>query len=143
MNRKTMWQVTAGVLATVCSLQFAWAAQPGLPPNQHAGAITYLSGGVGSDQSAAIKEAMHNYPLTLEFVGMTHDGNEYLADIPVRIADTHGNNVLKANANGPFMLLSLPQGHYTITATHDGKTEQRAVNIASATHAREMFTWPM
>lgn len=143
MNRKAMWRLTAGALATACSLQFAWAAQPGLPAAQHAGAITYLSGGIGSDQSAAIKDAMHNYPLVLEFVGTTHAGNEYLADIPVRIADMHGNNVLNASAHGPFMLLSLPDGRYTITATHDGKTERRAVNIASATHAHEMFAWPM
>ncbi|MGE8473464.1 MAG: carboxypeptidase regulatory-like domain-containing protein, partial [Paraburkholderia hospita] len=47
----------------------AFAATTNLPPLQQQGAVTYLSGGVGSDQSAALKDVMHKYPLVLEFAG--------------------------------------------------------------------------
>ncbi|MEX3960014.1 carboxypeptidase family protein [Trinickia symbiotica] len=124
--------------------QSATAATTALPPARHQGDITYLSGGVGSDQAAAIKQAMHDYPLALEFVGKTKsNGNEYLADVPVKVIGTHGETMLSTDAQGPFMLLSLPKGRYVVTASHDGKTERRTVDIGSGTHAHEMFLWTM
>lgn len=143
MNKRAILWLPAGVLAAACGLQFAYGAEPGLPPMQRAGAISYLSGGVGSDQSSAIKGVMHRYPLVLEFVGKTGTDNEYLADVPVHIADAHGNNLLTTKANGPFMLLSLPHGRYVVSANYNGKTERREVDIEAATRAHEMFVWQM
>lgn len=143
MNQHCISRLTAGALVAICSCQFASAATSPLPPIQHAGDITYLSGGVGSDQSSAIKGVMHNYPLVLEFVGRTNSGNDYLADVPVQVSDTHGANLLNVHTRGPFLLLSLPQGQYTVTAMYKGKVEHRTVDIAAATHAHEMFEWSM
>ena len=82
---------------------------------------------------------MRNAPLVLEFVGKTNSGNEYLADVPVQLSDTHGKDLLNVQAGGPFMLLSLPNGRYTVTAIYKGKTEHRPVDVTAATHARDMF----
>ncbi len=126
------------------SAMAATAATPPLPPAHHQGDITYLSGGVGSDQAAAMKRAMRHYPLALEFVGKTKsNGNEYLADVPIELTGMHGKTMLSTEAQGPFMLLSLPKGRYVVTASHDGKTERRTVDIGSGTHAHEMFVWTM
>ncbi|WP_242539921.1 carboxypeptidase-like regulatory domain-containing protein [Trinickia mobilis] len=143
MKLRLLSLISAAAILAAGTSQIATAATPALPPLQHSGSISYLSGGVGSDQSAAIKNVMHQYPLTLEFVGKTNSGNEYLADVPVQIADAHGTTVLKTDAQGPFMLLSLPDGRYTVTARHDGKMQRRTVNIASSTRAHEMFIWAM
>ncbi|TAL99604.1 MAG: carboxypeptidase regulatory-like domain-containing protein [Paraburkholderia sp.] len=135
----------------------AWAANSGaaptapatdaasvLPPVQHAGDIAYLSGGVGSDQSAAFKDAMPRYPLSLEFARHTaSNGNEYLANVPVTIADAHGNALVTTTTHGPFMLVSIPHGRYVVTASHDGKTERRTVEIGAAAHIHEAFIWSM
>ncbi|SKD00112.1 hypothetical protein SAMN05445504_7964 [Burkholderia sp. CF099] len=120
----------------------AFAATSNLPPLHQQGVVTYLSGGVGSDQSAALKDVMHKYPLVLEFAGATRHGNEYLADVPVHIADMNGKTLLNATSHGPFILASLPNGRYKITASHDGKTQQRLVDIKSSGHVRAMFVWP-
>ncbi|MBN3810764.1 carboxypeptidase regulatory-like domain-containing protein [Paraburkholderia sp. Ac-20347] len=114
-----------------------------LPSPQHAGSIAYLSGGIGSDQSAAFKAAMPRYPLSLEFARQTAGGNEYLANVPVKIADAHGQKLLATRTNGPFMLVTLPDGHYIVTASHDGKTVRRAVDIGKSAHTHEAFVWPM
>jgi hypothetical protein len=143
MKLRLLSLVSAAAILAAGTCQIAMAATPALPPLQHSGSISYLSGGIGSDQSAAIKSVMSQYPLTLEFAGKTGSGNEYLSDVPVQIANAHGTTVLKADSHGPFMLLSLPAGRYTITARHDGKTQQRTVNIASAAHAHEVFIWAM
>ena len=138
MKGRSFAVLGAVALAAAFSVQTA-LADVALPATHQRGDITYLSGGIGSDQSSAIKSVMHRYPLTLEFVGKRGD---YLADVPVRIADMHGNTLLKAQANGPFMLLHLPDGHYQVTASYDGNTLHRDVTIGSGTRAHEMFVWP-
>jgi hypothetical protein len=143
MKLRLLSSISAAALLAAGTCQIATAATPALPPLHHSGNIAYLSGGVGSDQSSAIKSVMHQYPLSLEFVGKRSGGNEYLADVSVRISNAHGTVVLNATAHGPFMLLSLPDGRYTVTARHDGKTQSRNVDIASSTRAHEMFIWTM
>lgn len=113
-----------------------------LPPEHHAGDISYVSGGIGSDQSGAFKAAEHKYPLSLEFAGHTNDdGNVYLADVPVTIKDSQGNVVLKAHANGPYMLISLPDGKYVVSADNGGNTVTHTVQVGHATHTHQMFFW--
>lgn len=138
MQGRSLTFLGAAALSTAFSVQMAFA-DVALPATHHSGDITYLSGGIGSDQSSALKSLMHRYPLTLEFVGRHGD---YLADVPVRIADMHGNTVLDAQSDGPFMLLRLPDGRYEVTASYDGSTVRRNVNIDSGTHAHDLFVWP-
>jgi hypothetical protein len=142
MNSIAKAGLTAVILTLAQATNVAFAAPSNLPPRQHQGDIEYLSGGIGSDQSAALKEAMHKYPLALEFARKTHHGNEYLADIPVEITDMHGATRLNATARGPFMLASLPGGRYRVAASYRGKTQQRVVDVTSSTHVRTLFLWP-
>ncbi|MEM5316585.1 carboxypeptidase regulatory-like domain-containing protein [Paraburkholderia sp. JHI869] len=154
--RSTPWIGAALALAVVFGAPGAWAATPAadnasvttatagvLPPAQHKGDIAYLSGGIGSDQSAAFKSAMHQYPLSLEFARQSAGGNEYLANVPVKIADMHGTPLLSTRTRGPFMLVSIPDGRYVVTASHGGNTERRTVDIGKTTRAHETFVWPM
>lgn len=41
----------------------------GLPQIQHQGSIDYVSGGVGLDESTALKQAARTWPLALRFTG--------------------------------------------------------------------------
>lgn len=121
--------------------QIAWAEPAALPQVHHSGAVSYLSGGVGSDESSAIKAVTPDYPLALEFYGKRKSGNVYLADVPVTITSNHGTVVLDASSQGPFMLVKLPPGSYTVTAQHDGKKLSRHVSISRTGHARATFFW--
>lgn len=157
--RSTPWIGAALALAVMLGAPGAWAATPlngganampaaattgVLPATQHKGDIAYLSGGIGSDQSAAFKAAMHHYPLSLEFAQQAgSNGNEYLANVPVKIADMHGTPLLSTRTRGPFMLVSIPDGRYIVTASHGGNTEKRTVDIGKTTRAHETFVWPM
>lgn len=143
---KTAALSLAATLTLVLGAQGAFAATMnnaanGLPPVQHAGGIAYVSGGIGSDQSAAFKAATAHYPLSLEFARQSADGNEYLADVPVTIADTHGQTLLSTRTLGPFMLVALPRGHYVVSASHDGKTVKHTVDVGKTAHEHEAFVW--
>jgi hypothetical protein len=147
VHYKTAALSLAATLTLALGAQCAFAATMnnianGLPPVQHTGDIAYVSGGIGSDQSAAFKAATAHYPLSLVFARQSAGGNEYLADVPVTISDAHGQTLLSTQTHGPFMLVTLPRGHYVVSASHDGKTVKRSVDIGKTTHEHEAFVWP-
>jgi hypothetical protein len=143
MTHASMMKPLLTALALTVCAQYALAAAVSLPPEQHQGDVTFLSGGIGLSESTAIKDAMHQYPLTLEFAGRAGSGNVYLANIPVEIADMHGHDVLKTTTTGPFLLASLPHGRYRVTARYSGKDEYRDVQIGPSAHVHEVFLWSM
>lgn len=114
-----------------------------LPSAHQEGGVTWLSGGVGEDESQAIRQVMAGYPLVIEFLGKTQYGNEYLANIPIRISDTHGKVILDTQSDGPFMLAKLPPGKYTATASYNGKVENRTFNLTQKGNSRVIFQWKM
>lgn len=139
-HHNTLRACTAiGLALSTC---VAIAADVALPRTQQSGPVTYLSGGIGLEQSLAIKEVMNNYPLVLTFVGRSaNNANEYLSDIPVTISDKSGHKILDVQSDGPFMLASLPDGRYTVSASYRGITENYGVNVSRHAHARQTFLW--
>lgn len=110
----------------------------GMPQIQHQGDIAYVSGGVGSDESSALKHAEHQWPLAMRFTG---PGSDYLSDVHVRIVGPHDAEVLKADSRGPYMLVKLPPGRYTVHAQYKDEDQTRQVNVASKPGARADFHW--
>jgi len=114
-----------------------------LPPAQIRGDIAWLSGGVGMSQAKAFENAEARYPLTLEFI-LRPDRKgapvEFTAAIPTTITDSHGKQVLSATSQGPFMLLRLPEGRYTVVAEHRGHKIERHVFVGRG-HHRVVFEW--
>lgn len=122
----------AGILST---------AQAGMPPVKHQGSVEYVSGGIGIDESEAMKAASGNYPLALTFAAQRGGKADYVADVAVVIRDAQGKSVLQVTAEGPYMLVKLPAGSYRISATFDGKAQERQVSVQDAGTARAMFEW--
>lgn len=110
----------------------------GMPQIQQQGDISYVSGGVGSDESTALKSAQHRWPLAMRFTG---PGGDYLADVHVRIVGAHDKEVLKADSRGPYMLVKLPPGRYTVHARYKDDDQTRQVNVGRKPGARADFHW--
>ncbi len=105
-----------------------------LPHSRTQGDITWLTGGVGQSEAHAMQRAAKHYPLSLEFVIKTEQKGmpaEFTANVPVTIADMHGAKVFSAVSTGPFMLLKLPAGRYSVTAEVHGKKLERHVVVGS------------
>ncbi|PRF23831.1 carboxypeptidase-like regulatory domain-containing protein [Burkholderia multivorans] len=109
-----------------------------LPEATQQGDISFVSGGIGKDQSTAFERNESAWPLALRFTGK---GGEYLADVHVRIVDGKGNEVLKTDARGPYMLVKLPPGRYTVHASYQGSDETRAVTVGAKGGAKAAFQW--
>lgn len=65
MNKRSLFAVSVLLAA---NLALAADAAPGRLQPVTSGAVTYLSGGIGQDESTAIQQAAKNYSLELEFV---------------------------------------------------------------------------
>lgn len=122
----------AGILST---------AQAGLPPVQQQGSVQYVSGGIGLDESEAMKAAAKDYPLALTFAAQRDGQADYVANVAVTISDAHGKSVLQTTAEGPYMLVKLPAGNYKISATYNGQAQQREVSVQNTGTARAVFEW--
>lgn len=118
---------TLGAAAICATLLSATAAHAQHPALQRAGEVKYVCGGIGIDESKAMRAAMMDYPLSLLFATKSGD---YLAKIQVVIEDGRGTKMAQFEAQGPVCLLRLNNGSYTIKATPDGgKTISQSATV--------------
>lgn len=117
-------------------------AEAGLPAVQTSGAVEYFSGGIGLDESAAIKSASAAWPLTLEFSVAAPERALFASGVKVEIRDGKGAVLLATTATGPYLLAKLAPGAYRIEATLDGKALQRQVQIKARQPQRVALVWP-
>lgn len=107
-----------------------WLAQAqtagAVPAMRGEGAARYVCGGIGSDESTAMRAAMKDHPLSLLFARA--DG-AYLADVAVTIKDAGGATALAMRAAGPVCLINLPAGRYTIEAAIEGVAKNQTVTV--------------
>jgi len=121
------------------SAQAAPSTEPSsLPAAAQQGDIQFLSGGVGKDESDAIKTAAPHWPLELDFTGGTKD---FVADVGVKLINSKGATVLETSSQGPFMLIRVKPGVYTVQATYAQREQTHKVTVRSSGHVRSRFTW--
>lgn len=129
--------MTAGALALALSVPALAAALP-TPQSEHG--ITFLSGGIGKDEAAAMKAEAKRYPLSIILSEGKHDA--YVANAKVTIAGTDGKVLLDAVSVGPIMLVKLPAGEYRVTAMAGGKTLEREAKVSAKGDQQILFHWP-
>lgn len=129
-----MRKLLSATLASLMLLAYghAMAASGG------AAGVSFISGGVGEDSEAQIKAQQKNYNLKCLFT--LNEGN-YLADVNVVVTDAKGNKVIEHVTEGPFFLAKLPAGHYTVSATYEGKTQTRRVSVGGGLQTVQL-RWP-
>ncbi len=143
------WRRTGVALACALGMGLA-AAQPlpveetPLPAARQSGAVVYVTGGVAEGESQAFEAARADYPLSIELVQADPQGQaQYTAGAQVQVRNAAGIPVLDATADGPFMLVQLPPGRYTVAATLNGRpAPSRTVTVADEGSARAVLRFP-
>jgi hypothetical protein len=123
MKTRTMFAALAGLMCaaslTHAQPENAGGGKDALPRASTANGITYVCGGVGSDEAERMKQAAGDHDLMLTFATKT---GSYLSDVQVDIADTRGHSLLNTTCNGPIMLVDLPKGgRYHIRGESEGR----------------------
>ena len=112
-----------------------------LPAQTTAGGVPYVTGGIGSDESAAIKAQFPKYAMSLTFASMQNGHNVFLASVPVKILDASGATVLDVTTGGPYLLVDVPPGRYEVVASHQGREQRGAVEVGPDRRAERAFVW--
>ncbi|MGF6205902.1 carboxypeptidase regulatory-like domain-containing protein [Pseudomonas frederiksbergensis] len=100
--------------------------------------ISYLSGGIGEDESKAIQQAK-GYNLHMTFsVGVD---NKYIPDVDVVIQKDQGETVLTLSQAGPLVYVQLPAGKYTVIATRNGEAKHDTTDVGVGTARNLVFHW--
>lgn len=121
------------------------SSQTTLPQEMQHGGIHYLTGGAGTGEAKAFKAAMQKYSLAIELVerqkGSKHEA--YTADAMVGISDHAGKEIFNARAKGPFMLVQLEPGKYSMSATlNDHTLHKRDLMVEKGKTTHETFVFP-
>lgn len=133
-----------GPVAAVAALMFgahALAAAQGLPPMQQSGNVSYVSGGVGLDESKAFLRHKSEFPLAVEIYAREGGREVYTAGAEVAISDSQGREILQTQADGPFLFAEVPAGRYAIEVTRDGQTRRAHASVQPGRSARSVFVF--
>jgi hypothetical protein len=135
--------IAAGALTGLLTMQSAYAQDEGasLPLATTTGNVSYLSGGIGIDESTAMKQAASKYSLELVFSAKAGAAAAYLADVHVKVSDRSGKAVIDTVANGPYLLANLPNGNYRVEAISKDVTKTANVTVTKGSHKRVVFSW--
>ena len=120
----------------------AHADEGSLPPERSQGSVTYVSGGIGKDESDAMKQAASRYSLAIEMASPASPRAQYVADVKIDIRDQRGATVLSTTSDGPILLAKLPPGRYTVNASKNGTSQQRDIVVGSSGPVRATFSFP-
>ena len=119
----------------------AASSEQDVPTSVTTGDITYLSGGIGDSESAAMSAIAKKYPLEIVFVQRQNQREEYLAAVELQIKDHHQNVLLDIVTEGPYFLADLPIGKYLLVAEYNGNTKQQWVSVIAKKHQKIVFWW--
>lgn len=105
--------------------------------------ISYIGGGVGVAERAALERWAKDYPLRIE---MARRNGEYLGDVRVKVFNAKGELLLDVLSDGPLFYLQLPTGQYAVEVVPQNAlpngAQIRDVQISSGRQARLFFAWP-
>ncbi|WP_051379053.1 carboxypeptidase-like regulatory domain-containing protein [Derxia gummosa] len=133
-------RVAVLVCALVGAVMPALAADA-LPPVRTQGLLRWTSGGIGLDESKAMRAEMGKWPVSLMFTQRSGGRAAYASDTHVVVTDTAGNSLIDATADGPFMLIDLPPGQYQLSATLDGREQIRALDVQAGKPIKLNLDW--
>ncbi len=125
MPRTAHWISTAALATAFAAFQVYAEPGDGLPMATESGAVTVISGGVDLDEAERMKQAAGRYPLRVVF---SVPGGNYA--VPQEFTLMQGTQtVLKIQSAGPWLLIDLPPGAYTMQARVEGRVFDRAVTV--------------
>lgn len=134
---KPLYPLCAALLCSL-SLQLAPAAAQALPEVQQQGAVSFVTGGVGSDEAAAFRAAAAQYNLRLTLSTVS---GESLAGVKVVLRDARGRTVADAVSEGPYLFFNAPPGKYEVVADSMGRVQRRAVVVHAKGGSELYLRW--
>lgn len=138
---KTLFKSSTLALLTTLSLLIGGTAHAQIPATQHANGISYITGGVGEEESLAIVAEAKQWPLFLELSQLENGRGVWIFGANIKILNSKQQVVFEAQAEGPYMLINLDAGDYSIEASYQGVVQKRAISVKASTPQKVSIFW--
>ena len=112
-----------------------------IPATQHSNGISYISGGVGEEEAVAILAEAKQWPVLLELSQIENGRGVWIFGANIKVSNAKKQVVFNALADGPYMLINLEPGDYTIEASYQGVSQKRALSIKANTSQKISLFW--
>lgn len=107
---------------------------------QTQGDVSFIGGGVGSDERERLQAIGTDYNLRLIF--STQGSGDYLSGVNVTIKDAGGKIVLETVTDGPMLFVKLKPGRYGVSVDYQARLMHKTVTVNDSTRAPLAFAWP-
>jgi hypothetical protein len=128
MTTQKKWLASLGLCAALSAIAAPVAVEVVAPPEpQQYNSVQVINGGASYEEVAAIKRIAPQYKLRVEISG--RGGDWYVAD---RLRVVQGDEVVAEIPDaGPWLLMDVPPGRYTLEGEFEGHLVKRNVTVAS------------
>jgi hypothetical protein len=111
-----------------------------MPEAHQQGDVSYISGGIGSDETDAIEAVKESYNLRVTSADKT---GHFRGDTEIVIRDMKQNVLLDVTTQGPLFYAQLPNGRYIVEGISEDQSRKQTIRIANAKATRVHFSWPV
>ncbi len=112
-----------------------------IPDTQHSQGISYISGGVGEEETLAILAEAKQWPLLLELSQIENGRGIWIFGATIKVINTKQQTIFDAQADGPYMLINLDSGEYSIEASYQGIQQKRSISIKAGSPQKILLFW--
>jgi len=113
-----------------------------IPETQYSQGISYITGGVGEGETVAILAEAKQWPLLLEMSQIENGRGVWIFGATIKIMSAAKKQIVfEAKADGPYMLVNLAPGDYTIEATYEGVMQKRVLSIKADSSQKIALFW--
>ena len=106
----------------------SWAIAQ-IPETQYSQGISYITGGVGEGETNAILAEAKQWPVLLEMSQIENGRGVWIFGVTIKITNNAKQVIFDAQADGPYMLINLVPGDYSIEASYQGVIQKRSISI--------------
>ncbi len=112
-----------------------------IPGTQYFQGISYISGGVGEEESQAILAEAKQWPILVELSQLENGRGVWIFGAKIKVLNANNQVIFDAHADGPYMLINLPAGDYLLEGTYQGVVQKRVIAIKTALPQKTKLFW--
>ncbi|AOY95046.1 hypothetical protein BKK79_24815 [Cupriavidus sp. USMAA2-4] len=128
--------LAAGVPAVGIAADAPAVQEGGVPPLHHVNGITYVSGGIGSDEAAALRRIAPRFNVRMHFLDSGGDGS--LSDVSVTLFNARREIVLLVLSEGPYLFFKLEPGTYRAVVRYGVTIESHGIEVKPGGRALDL-----
>lgn len=129
------------VLASIVLISTAQLCYADLPEIQSRSNLSCMMGGVGKDESQSMREEARKWPLAVEFSERLGKSDAWISGARLTITNENGKIIFDEPCNGPMFLARLAPGKYLLTASYQGVSKKKTIEVREGKFLKESFNW--